>query len=654
MKKLSLLLFLFSSFTYAQKDKIDSLYRILKTTKSDSIKVDVYNKLAWGFLFNDKEKASELLNKTENYALKTNQKYGYNTFLNSKGIFYDVNGEADSALIYFNKSLLYSQKNKFPTQEQYTYNNLGMYAWNKGEYKSALTSFFKALKLAESNYLQDTTVKIDATLNNIGLIYQEMELYEKAIPYHQRALKIRTAKKRAQGEAASFNNLGICFKHLGDIQKAKTYFQKGIKKANEVQDMVLYYNNLQGLAGVYATENQNQKSLDLYLESYNRPSNIPYNSNAKVKTLGSISTLYYNLNQPVKSIEYGELGIQEIAKQDPSEVYEVGIYKTLSTAYFMIGNSDKGNHYSQLFYDKTIQRFKESSAKSLQELEVKYESEMNELALVKAKNENLIKASSLRQKNQIIFGAFGLAFLLGLIGFLVFKQQKLKNNQLAKENDLRQALTKIETQNKLQNQRLEISRELHDNIGSQLTFIISSIDNLKFYNLTKEGLNDKYDKISGFTRGTINELRDSIWAMNKEEITFEDLKYRTANFIENANISMQGIDFKFTYPQDTSEIGLNSKTGIYIYRIIQEAVNNAIKHAGASEVFVHIEKDNEIILVHVKDNGQGFYFELVEKNNGIISMQNRAKEIDAKIEFRNNNGTEVVLKVPLAGSSNFK
>lgn len=650
MKNTIVLIILISNFSAAQTSAIDSLKEVIKTTKSDSIKVDTYNKLAWKFLFNDKEKATELLKKTEQLALKTNQKYGYNTFLNSKGIFYDVNGFPDSALFYFKKSLQYSKDNKFSTQEQYTHNNIGMYAWNKGKYQDALTSFFKALKLAEINHLKDTTIKIDATLNNIGLIYQEMELYEKAIPYHQRALKIRSARKHAQGEAASYNNLGICSKHLNHVNEAKSYFQKGLQKADFSGDKVLYYNNLQGLAGIYAIEKQNEKALELFLESYNRPVSVPYNSNAKVKTLSSIATIYSLLNQPLKAIEYGELGVAELEKQNPDEVYEVSIYQTLAKAYYGIGNIEKGSRYNDLFYENTIERFKESSAESLQELEVKYETEMKELALVKAKNENLIKEASIQQKNYLIFGAFGLAFLLASIGFLVYKQQRLKNTQLIREGELNQALTKIETQNKLQKQRLEISRELHDNIGSQLTFIISSIDNLKFFNLTKEGILEKYNTISGFTRNTITELRDSIWAMNKEEITFEDLKTRTSNFIQNANLSLQGIDFLFLYPKESNEVALNSKTGIYIYRIIQEAVNNAIKHANASEIKVEISVEDQHVIVQISDNGKGFDFATIQKGNGILSLENRAKEIDAKLEFQSQNGTQIKL---IVSNSNF-
>ena len=645
MNKIALFLILITNWSIAQSNKIDSLQRIIKNAKNDSVKVDALNKLTWKYIFNDKDKSVELLNRTEKLALKTNQKYGYNTFLTNKGVFFDVHGNSDSAKVYFEKAIAYSVQNKFVVQEEYGYNNLGMYSWNNGEFQTALNYFFKSLKLAQKNHETDSTVKMDGNYNNIGLIYQEMELYEKAIPYHQKALQIRIKRKHVQGEAASYNNLGICYTELKQISKAKEYFKLGLQKATEANDKVLYYNNIQSLAEILQLENDHQKALDLFLESYNRPASMPYTTASKVRTLSGIAAIYLDLNAPQKAIEYGEKCVLEIKNHDTDEVYEINVYKTLAQAYFQTGQLEKGKLNNELFYKKTSQKFKETSAKSLQELEIKYETEMKELALVKAKNENLLKEARIQKKNQIIYGAFGLAFLLAVIGFLVFKQQKLKNTQLAKENDLRQALTKIETQNKLQEQRLEISRELHDNIGSQLTFIISSIDNLKFFNLTKEGILDKYDKISGFTRNTISELRDSIWAMNKEEITFEDLKVRTANFIENAKFSMEGIAFRFTYPSEHELVALNSKTGIYIYRIIQEAVNNAIKHADASKITVDIQVEASSIIFRISDNGKGFDLATVEKNYGIQSIENRAKEIGARVEFRNDQGTQVVLKI---------
>src|SRR5690606_7568364 len=135
--------------------------------------------------------------------------------------------------------------------------------------------------------------------------------------------------------------------------------------------------------------------------------------------------------------------------------------------------------------------------------------------------------------------------------------------------------------NSLQEQRLTISRDLHDNIGAQLTFIISSIENLQYgFKITNEKLTNKLTNISSFTKETIYELRDTIWAMNKDKISLEDLQIRTTNFIEKAAIASEGMELKFDVdPELNKDTTFTSVQGMNIYRIIQEAINNALKYA---------------------------------------------------------------------------
>lgn len=244
----------------------------------------------------------------------------------------------------------------------------------------------------------------------------------------------------------------------------------------------------------------------------------------------------------------------------------------------------------------------------------------------------------------------GLAIVLGLLGYLLFSQQKLKNRQLQKEGELKSALAKIETQNELQEQRLRISRDLHDNIGAQLTFIISSIDNLKFgFTDISEKLGNKLSNISAFTSQTIYELRDTIWAMNKENITFEDLQARIANFIEHAKDASEKTDFSFNIEENINQTHLfTSVEGMNIYRIIQEAVNNALKYASAEEIEVNISKEKIQYHIRITDNGAGFDPNSIEMGNGLNNMKKRAREIDGNIQFisKINRGTRVILNFP--------
>ena len=242
-----------------------------------------------------------------------------------------------------------------------------------------------------------------------------------------------------------------------------------------------------------------------------------------------------------------------------------------------------------------------------------------------------------------------IAVIAILIGFVVYNRQKLKTIKLEKEAELKEALRFIETQNKLQEQRLQISRDLHDNIGSQLTFIISSLDNLKYgFDIANEGLKNKLFGIRNFTKDTITELRDTIWAMNKEEITLQDLSTRISNFIENAKAASKGIRFEFEIDNSIPEnISFSSLKGINLYRIIQESVNNALKHAQATRIAVSISASGKGYTIKIEDNGNGFNTEDAGLGNGLNNIRKRASESSGELAVVTapGKGTSIIIHI---------
>ncbi len=239
--------------------------------------------------------------------------------------------------------------------------------------------------------------------------------------------------------------------------------------------------------------------------------------------------------------------------------------------------------------------------------------------------------------------------LLLLIIYLVYKNQKLKNKQQKQEYELTTAISKIETQNKLQEQRLSISRDLHDNIGAQLTFIISSVETLKqAFNIKDEKINSKLSSISTFTKETITELRDTIWAMNHSEIDFNEIRSRILNFVEKAQKSNDFINIIFERETALDSLKFTSVEGMNIYRITQEAVNNAMKYSDAKNINLTAKTIDNQIEIKITDDGKGFDTEEIELGNGIRNMQKRASELNADFEINSEkgNGTKIILRIP--------
>jgi signal transduction histidine kinase len=154
-------------------------------------------------------------------------------------------------------------------------------------------------------------------------------------------------------------------------------------------------------------------------------------------------------------------------------------------------------------------------------------------------------------------------------------------------------------------------------------------------------------KISDFTKTTIVELRDTIWAMNANEFTFDDLSSRIYNFIEKAQSAKENTTFKFTVDERLKNSKFSSLEGVNLYRTIQEAVNNAIKYADATEVLVQVQPNNDGITIVISDNGKGFDIDAIDLGNGIVNMQKRIEEIDGIFNINSEiaKGTQITISL---------
>jgi len=351
--------------------------------------------------------------------------------------------------------------------------------------------------------------------------------------------------------------------------------------------------------------------------------------------------LYAAQNQNQNAILWYQKALKNAIKFRYTDLIQFS-YKKIAENYEVLNNSGEAlkNYKLYLQYRDSLLN-KETNAK-ISELEVKYETKEKEKLLLQKEVE------SQKQKYLIIALAV-FAFFISLIGYLIYRQQKLKNRQQVQEFQLKSAIVQIENQNQLQEQRLSISRDLHDNIGAQLTFIISSVDNIKYaFDIQNEKLDHKLQNISNFAKATIIELRDTIWAMNSNEITFEDLQIRILNFLEKAKAAKEEIDFKFTIDKNLYDLKLNAVFGMNVYRVMQEAINNALKYANPTQIAIDVTKIEGKVSVKISDNGVGFDLKTVEKGNGLNNMQKRIEGIGGLFSMQSEVGSGTTISILLS------
>lgn len=652
---LLLLILLMSMQINAQKKEvIDSLWNTYTTNKNDSIKLKAANFLAFHYIFKSPIRADSILISATAYAKKTKQNFGLNELTNTRGIYYDVLGQKDSSKVYFEKALQLSRKFEYPSIEVMCINNLGMFSWNNGEFKEAIDYFYEALEFSKkTNPKNDKGLSV--YLSNIGLIYQELKQFKKAIEYHNKALSIRKKYDQTKDIAGSYNNLAICYKSLNELKEAEKYINLAITYAREAEQPRLVYQFHDNLGNILNLQKKYKQAEEAYLFALQTPEDYQHKLSSKFMTLSNIIEVYNNTNQYDKAKAAITEADALIQKDSTLFNFSESFYINAAKTYFAMQQNEKANTYFENYEKFKDSLFSKENAQALADVEAKLKTKEKEAELAQTKAELLEKELKVRQQNFIIYGSLSALVILLVLSYFIIKSKQLKNQKLKQEAELKTALAKIELKNKLEEQRLRISRDLHDNIGSQLTFVISGLQYIQFNKqISIEEIKAKVEQITNFTQQTIHELRDTIWAMNKEEIALSDLVNRLNNFVNQLAISEYiAVSVSNQLQKDLDSTVFSALEGIHVYRIIQEAINNAIKHAKADSILINFEKANTGIEVSIKDDGYGYDKQQAQKGNGILNMQKRAKQLQSELVFESelNKGTVVKFNVKVKQNS---
>ncbi|MFI5132937.1 MAG: two-component regulator propeller domain-containing protein [Chitinophagales bacterium] len=230
-------------------------------------------------------------------------------------------------------------------------------------------------------------------------------------------------------------------------------------------------------------------------------------------------------------------------------------------------------------------------------------------------------------------------FLLGLFFYT--------GRQISKKRYERK-IRQLNEQHKLQLERERIARELHDNVGSQLTYLINKIDD------EQELLADKEEAghLGNFAREAMRELRETIWALDKKEILPEELGNKVQQLLRL--YKNKDCEIEMNWQHDNGrQTPLNSLEALNIYRIIQEAINNAVKYSEASEIKISADFTWKNFRVLIEDNGKGFDVQHTEKGYGLQNMQKRAEEMNGQLQINTAPGKGTIVDLQGRRNSTF-
>ncbi|HRN98612.1 MAG TPA: tetratricopeptide repeat protein, partial [Flavobacterium sp.] len=468
--------------------------------------------------------------------------------------------------------------------------NAALLFYYRGKHEEGVRYRQQAIAIYES---LDNREKLAHELAEMGFSMKRRNM-QQAQNYMQRGMRMAQSGKYNYRLAGIYDNYGVLKEMQNQLDSAFLFYNKSLDLKYKLADSVGIPYSLSNIAGIYVMRKQFEQAVPYYQKA------IAIRQARKDKiglteTYGNMAWMYRESGQNEKAIELYNKGI-DLALESGYIHMATLFLNDLSRLYESRGQVNEALKTARLYsvYKDSVIN-KETNTK-LAELETEFDIARKEKLLLE-------RDAQVRERNTLLVGVSVLAVFIALVGYLIFRQQRLKNRQMSQEHELKSAIVQIENQNKLQEQRLAISRDLHDNIGSQLTFIISSVENIKFgFAIQNTKLEEKLNNISSFARDTIVELRDTIWAMNDQAITVEDLRARIMNFMEKARVSHPNVNLAVNISPDLDALTLSSVEGMNIYRTLQEAVNNALKYSGATQIDIQAGADADAINLVIRDN----------------------------------------------------
>lgn len=647
-RNIIILLILFTVIHYeviAQNQKeIDKLKQLLLTHQTDTDKVNTLNQLGFHYRQTDKIIAIKYLNESILLSKKINYKYGLCGAYNRMGLVYKNSKKYDAAEKYYNMSLSIAIEIKDSVKIADVYNNLGNVYRLTGQHTNAIKSFIKALALREA--INDTS-GIAAAYSNLSFIYSDKKNYSKAIESNQKAIYYYTLANDSFELARSYGQSGYIYYYQDSFSRALEFDKKALLIYEKLGDRYETAVTLNNIGNILTEMGMAEKSLPYLMKAGDISISIKDSNGIFVNKL-SIAQTYNSLENYPEALKNCEYAISILKKSG-------GIVNMYIDAYQLLADilKNKGDYNKALNAYITYDSYRDSLIKqtnneTITELEEKYESDKKDLIIRKRELEIDLIKYKLNKRNYFLAVLTLIILLVIIIAYQYYSRLKLKKEKELHEEIIKQQQIRskavLEAEEK---ERNRIAKDLHDGLGQQLSAIKLLIQSEKQY---PEEQTDKksQENITKLIDDAITEVRVISHSMMPNALLKHGLIIAVREFVHNVTSSG-------TLKIDLQIVGLNERLEpsieIAIYRILQELVNNTIKHAKADTISIQFVNHNDGNLnIIFEDNGIGYDTQSESSMGmGLRNIQSRIQYLNGKIEFDSyrGRGTTVIVDIPI-------
>ena len=488
------------------------------------------------------------------------------------------------------------------------------------DHKKAIASYKNSLKLLNDFVLKDDGIAftnhkyLAENLLNLGSQFQLLKKYDSAVFYYEKLEEILFYEDEILDlKATSYSNLSGIYQYdttyTNHLDKAINYANKAISIHKKRGNRINQASAINNLANVYLLNGDFEQSKKTYFEGIKLIKRDTSNRAIKVK-----ANLYNNLSWAMRQLkEYKAYDYQETAYNMKDELRDAETQEMLERV--------TGEYNVDV-----VRREGEFEKKKAQSLTLLIGISFFAIILLLA---FLLNQYKLRQRN---------------LSLQLSKQELVQQQKLEKVRTESQIRILNATLDGKETERKQIAETLHDSVSALLSSANLHLQACK--KLFKGTIPVEVEKSQNIIHEASHKIRNLSHTLVSSVLLKFGLAYAIKDMAEKYSNSQLDIEYKTKnitrYDQDFE---------IKLHNIIQELINNTIKHSEASNASIYLEDKDDKIKIYIKDNGKGFDKHLVKKKNGLGINQIDARIHMMKGEFRidseNNIGTSITIELPV-------
>ncbi|MEP1486872.1 MAG: sensor histidine kinase [Algibacter sp.] len=536
-------------------------------------------------------------------------------------------GALNTAISLYNKAEEFALKAEDSVLYANSRSYKGSVLGDMGEYAKGSRMLSEAAKILRN---KKDTLGLVAARNSLSVLYSKMGFFKEAKRERDEVINLLLLIKDYLGLQSDVYNASIDADKIGDqklrIALLKRAYDYGMK-SNEgfpLKPIINY-----DLLGAYA-DNDSLVKAKMYYENiqkeYATKNPIPYEDIYR----SALADYFFATNDFNKALIEAQKALNILIDANHAEgIHET--YNRLSRIYK--GLNDFENAY--VFSMKYV-KFKDSinsiqKATALSYYQTLYETEKRDFKIADQEAEIFLLDSENKLNRQwMLFGGAGL-LLLFLIAYLLRSRRFICAKQELQERFSQDLI------NQQEKERIYLSRELHDSVGQKLMLLSKTVKKLG---------STKAERLANSSLEEIRYISRGLHPSNLERL---GLTMAINAMIYEINAST---DLFFSEVIEYIDGNLSKKSELHLFRIIQETLNNIVKHSEAKSVKINIQKAKQTIEVFISDNGKGFNMNRQQTEGmslGMKTIEERAKIINTNLRIESNlgKGTVMTLSIPM-------